>query len=145
MLDPNTSGNQETEKGHDQEHHESQNPFDVTSVASSAYEPPQDLSRKSESKPEPTNSAQTLEEDGQPTKTRRRRKKQKPGVLAHQDAMNQFIKETHKDQNSSRFSNATSDYHQAKGGAKQHGNKNIGKKNYTRDSYHGKDGASAGV
>ena len=27
---------------------------------------------------------------------------------------------------------------------KQHGNKNMGKKNYTRDSYHGKDGTSIG-
>lgn len=52
-----------TEKGHDQEHHESQNPFEVASVASSACEPPQDLGCKSESKPELSNSAQTAGED----------------------------------------------------------------------------------
>jgi hypothetical protein len=63
MLDPNTSGNRVAEKGHDQEHHESQNPFDVASVASSACEPPQDLGSKSESKPELSNSAQTTGED----------------------------------------------------------------------------------
>lgn len=63
MLDPNTSGNRVAEKGHDQEHQESQNPFEVASVASSAYEPPQDLSGKSESKPELSNSAQTAGED----------------------------------------------------------------------------------
>ena len=88
MLDPATSGNREAEKGQGQKHQESQNPFDVASVASSAYEPSQDLSRKSEPKPEQSSSAQTVGEDALPTKTRRRRKKQRPGALAHQDAMN---------------------------------------------------------
>lgn len=54
--------------------------------------------------------------------------------------MNQFIKDTHKDQNASRFSTSTADYHQPKGGAKQMGNKTMGKKNYTRDSFQSKDG-----
>lgn len=57
-------------------------------------------------------------EEGQQTRARRRRKKPRPGALAHQDAMNQFIKDTHKDQNPPRSSAPAADYQQAKAGSK---------------------------